>query len=688
MTVIQSAWRDEDAEAFRGQFAEQGADLADRVYTSRLLGSDPGLVLHGGGNTSVKTQQCDELGRPVDVLCVKGSGWDLGGIAPAGLPAVALKPLLELRECPSLSDEAMVNAVRRCLMDASAPNPSVETLLHAFLPHKFIDHTHANWVLALANQPDAEAVCRRVYGDTMGIVPYIMPGFDLAQKAAEVYEADPSVEGLILINHGIFTFGDTAQIAYERMIDKVALAQRELRKNPAIRVAPPAPSVLGAVVSETQRRVLNHLRSALVTAAHSRGAQILVVRRNQEILDFLERDDLDDLARRGPITPDHVIRTKQKPLILRPPAAPDQVRGYLEKAVADYVAEYVTYFETQQKNKGTDKKRLNPLPIVFLIPGLGLVTAAPTRSAAAVAADLWQQTLVVQRAAEPYGRYQPLNDAHMFDMEYWSLEQAKLGKKKPAPMAGRVVLVTGAAGGIGRACAEIFAAEGANLVLADVDGERLSETRRALAKNHKVGMTTLAGDITDAAYVQRLCDHAVTLFGGLDCVISNAGRAFTGPIAETTDALKASLDINLLSHQYLAAAASKVMQAQGHGGCILFNASKSAFNPGPGFGAYSVAKAALIALAKQYAVELAGDQIRVMAVNADRIRTGLFDEKLVAERAAKRGLEPAAYFRANMLSVEVTAADVARAFLHLYQSAKSTATLFTVDGGNIAASPR
>lgn len=686
--MIRSAWCDDEAARFRADFAAFGVDLAERVYTSRLLGGDPGLVLHGGGNTSVKTVARDELGREVPVLCVKGSGWDLGGIEPAGLPAVALQPLLDLRACASLSDEAMVNAVRRCLMNASAPNPSVETLLHAFLPHKFIDHTHANWVLALANQPDAEAICRRVYGDRMGIVPYIMPGFDLAKKAAEVYEADPTVEGLILINHGIFTFGDTAKAAYERMIDNTALAQKALLEVPGVRVDAPAPSVLGTVAPAEQQRWLNGLRAALNKAPASVGRQILVVRRNQEILDFLEREDLDSLACRGPITPDHVIRTKQKPLILRPPADAEALAGYFEKAIADYVAAYDSYFETQQAAKQTTKVKLNPLPVVFLVPGLGLVSAGRTRSAAAVAADLWQQTLVVQAAAETFGAYQPLSDDHIFDMEYWSLEQAKLGKNKVPALAGHVVLVTGAASGIGRACAARFAAEGANLVLADRDEEGLLRARREIGKQFKVGLTTFAGDLTDPAYVARLVGHAVTMFGGLDGVISNAGVAFTGPIAETTAALKASLEINLLSHQYLAAEAAPLMRRQGSGGCLLFNASKSAFNPGAGFGAYSVAKAALIALMKQYAVEFADAGVRAMAINADRIRTALFDEKLVAERAAKRGLAPDEYFRANMLAAEVYAEDVAAGFLYLYTAEKSTATVFTVDGGNVAASPR
>ncbi|CAM2068067.1 bifunctional aldolase/short-chain dehydrogenase [Sulfidibacter corallicola] len=683
-------WNEADAASYLDRYAGVSRDLALRVYTSRLLGRNPALVLHGGGNTSVKTHLRDELGRDVEVLCVKGSGWDLAHIEPPGFPAVILDPIRDFRQLDDMSDEAMVNGVRRFLLDTGAPNPSVETLLHAFLPHKFVDHTHADAILALADQPDAEALCRRVFGGRMGIVPYIMPGFQLAKAAAEVYERDPEVEGLILINHGIFTFADDARTAFERMLEMVALAeqwQRGHAETPEVGSASPKHDFLA---DGDVSRHLARLRGLLVNHPRGIGAQVLRVRRTPRIEAFLMRPDLTEVATRGPATPDHVIRTKQKPLVLARPEATDH-EGFASQVVdelARYVSDYDHYFQTWMSQKQVEKTQLHPLPIVFLIPGIGLVTAGKTVAAAEIAADIWEHTIDVILAAESIGRYTPLPDGDIFDMEYWSLEQAKLGKKKPKPLAGRVALVTGACGGIGRGIAEAFAAEGANLVVTDMDAEALALEARRLADRFGVAVESRAGDLTDPSFSASLITAAGCAFGGLDAVLSNAGRAFTGPIDKTTDTLRTSLEINLLSHQYLAAAAVEMMVPQALGGCLLFNASKSAFNPGPGFGAYSVAKAGLIALMKQYAVEFADSGIRAMAINADRIRTNLFDADLVAERARQRGLEPDQYFRANLLGREVSAEDVGRAFLRLYLSEKTTAAVFTVDGGNIAASPR
>lgn len=681
-------WSDEDARAYRQRYADWGEDVALRVYTTRLLGSDPALVLHGGGNTSVKTALADELGRPVEVLCVKGSGWDMGDIEPPGLPAVQLGPLRELRALSTLSDEAMVNSARRCLLDANSPNPSVETLLHAFLPHKFVDHTHADAVLALADQADAETACRDLYGDRFALVPYIMPGFALAKKAAEVFEANPQAEGLILLQHGVFSFGETAKSAYDRMIDAVAMADRALRAKARgfvwLEDAKPTPKPL------ERADCLAIVRGCLGALEQGPGRVVLEWRRSDQIDAFLARPDLADLAARGTVTPDHVIRTKQKPLIAINPAldGPDAFRRQIETAAAAYVEEYRAYFQRQTSAKNADKTMVQPAPTVVLVPGLGLIAAGKNAKAANIVADIYERTIDVILKAEAIGRYSPLPEDDLFDMEYWSLEQAKLGKKKPAPLAGHVALVTGAGGGIGRAVARELAQAGAALTLTDLREEPLAELAADLRREFKTPVIVEPCDITDEAAAARLVGHTVRAFGGLDLVVSNAGRADTGPIAGANAQLRASLEVNLLAHQYLASAAAELMKRQGLGGCLLFNASKSAFNPGPGFGAYSVAKAALIALMKQYAVEYAAHGVRSMAINADRIRTGLFSQDLLSARAEARGLTPDQYFKANLLGREVTAEDAAQAFYRLYLSEKTTGAVLTVDGGNIAASPR
>lgn len=677
---MQSAWSDEDARIAIERWGTgpgRNEDLALRVYTSRLIGAEPSLVLHGGGNTSVKTTLPDDLGEPTRVLCVKGSGWDLGGIEPEGLPAVRLATLAALREREALSDEDMVNAARVRLLDASAPNPSVETLLHAFLPHRFVDHSHADAILALVDQPDAVARCPEVFGERLAVVPYIMPGFALAKRAAEVYEAHPECEGLLLLQHGLFTFGDTAREAYERHIAAVTRAQQVIAEHRAkVPVAVvPRPDVDWPALAPVLRGRLGQ----------GKRRYVLEVRRSSRIRAFVDDDDLSGLATRGPVTPDHVIRTKPWPLLLDPGRAGDAdgVSAHVTMALDAYREHYRRYVQAQMERRSRAITPLDPDPRVILVPGLGIVAAGADARAAAVAADLYEHTIGVIRDAEAVGRYQALPELDLFDMEYWSLEQAKLRRKTPPPLRGRVVLVTGAASGIGAATARAFAAQGAALYLVDRDGEALAAVAGRLGAPHEVV------DLREREAVEAAVHHAVARFGGLDGVISNAGTAPQAPIDRCPpQVLLDSLAINLLAHQWLAAAATAVMRAQGMGGFLLFNASKAAFNPGAGFGPYAVAKAGLVALMKQYAIEGGDAGIRSNAINADRIRTGLLDARDVEARAKARGLSADDYFRSNLLRREVTAEHVADAFVALARAEATTGTVLTVDGGNIAAAPR
>lgn len=680
---MQSKWSDQDAKAAVEKWASGygetqhavNEDLALRVYTCHLIGNEPTLVLHGGGNTSVKTRLRDDTGEEVDVLCVKGSGWDLGDIEPPGLPAVRLESLAALRRRPSLSDEDMVNAQRTRLLDSASPNPSVETLLHAFLPAKFIDHSHADAVLALADQPNSEAICQEVYGDRLALVPYVMPGFDLAKLAAEVAEANPKAEGLVLLRHGLFTFGETAEESYERHVRAVDDAEKFIdaarkRSKAASRTRKTAPDY--ATLAPILRGVLG--RDTRV---------VLELRTSDAIAHYLERDDLASVSQRGTPTPDHVIRTKRVPLLLALDAgmSPDAIRAHIEERLFAYQADYAKYVRTEASNKKRAVVALDSNPRVILVPGLGVITADATPKQASVAADLHEHCIDVIEAAEAVGTYEVLGHGDVFDMEYWSLEQAKLGKKKAAALTGHVVVVTGAASGIGAATAKRFAAEGACLFLID------RADCAALAKKLGAGHATL--DVTDASALRRAMHEVVTRFGGIDGVISNAGVAPQGAMHELSDDdLRASFDINFFSHQVVASEAVRVMRAQGTGGFLLFNASKAAFNPGKDFGPYAVPKAALVALMKQYALENGEVGIRSNAINADRIRSGLLPPEFVAERAAARGLDADAYFRSNLLGREVSAEDVANAFLHLALAPSTTGCTITVDGGNIAASPR
>lgn len=677
---MQSRWSDADAQAtierYRGD-PQVNEDVALRVYTSRLIGRDPALVLHGGGNTSVKTFLVDDTGNEVRVLCVKGSGWDLGSIEPAGLPAVRLDTLSALRDREALSDEDMVNAQRTRLIDSRAPNPSVETLLHGFLPHKFIDHSHADAILALVDQPNAEAICKAVFGPRLAVVPYVMAGFELAKLAADVYEADPTVEGLVLLQHGLFTFGDTAKESYQRHIDAVDAAERFISANTETRVAVRAnPGSLGY---ETLAPILRGLLST------TERRYVLNLRRDPAIDAFLARGDLDSVTQRGTATPDHVIRTKRLPLLLEisPEMDGDAVATHVGERLTFYREDYIAYVESEAKRKGRRVAQLDPDPRVVLVPGLGLVAAGASEKAASASADIYEHTIGVIEAAEAVGRYQPLPAAALFDMEYWSLEQAKLGKANPKPLQGRVVYITGAARGIGAATAKAFADAGASLYLTDRDEASLRDIAQATRAAYEVV------DVANEDAVRSSVTHCVRAFGGLDGVVSNAGVASQAMIdSVATEDLKRNFEVNFFSHQYLASEAVRVLRAQGIGGFLLFNASKAAFNPGKGFGAYATAKAAVIALMKQYAVECGDIGVRSNAVNADRIRTALLDEEDVRRRAEARGLDPDAYYRSNLLRREVTAEDVAGAFVNLALAVSTTGCVVTVDGGNIAASPR
>jgi rhamnose utilization protein RhaD (predicted bifunctional aldolase and dehydrogenase)/NAD(P)-dependent dehydrogenase (short-subunit alcohol dehydrogenase family) len=680
---MQSRWSDADAREFVLRYQDTcNADLALRVYSSRLIGADPSLVLHGGGNTSVKTLLRDDLGREVHVLCVKGSGWDLGDIEPAGLPAVRLQPLQALRKLPRLSDEAMVNAQRIRMLDASAPNPSVETLLHAFLPHKFIDHSHADAILSLVDQPDAAELCAEVFGPRFAIVPYIMPGFALAKLAAEVYERDPRVEGLLLLQHGLFTFGESANESYERHIAAVDAAERFCAGRSRSRAA-------GGAVPQPVASPLPYARFApLLRGLLGDGVArrfVLCRRQSPAIERFFADPQLAALSQRGCATPDHVIRTKRFPLLLTLPAvaSESQVRERIAAELARYRAEYAAYVERQMAHKAVKVTPLDADPRVFLVPGLGLITAGESAGAAGIAADIYEHTIAVIDGAERIHEYRALPEGDLFDMEYWSLEQAKLGKQKPRPLAGRVVYVTGAARGIGAATARAFAREGATLYLVDREAEALGAIARELRSAHEVL------DLTDEAAVRGSLDRVVEHFGGLDGVVSNAGIAPQGPIElASTEHLQASFLINFFAHQWVASAAAAVLKAQGRGGFLLFNASKAAFNPGAGFGPYALPKAALIALVKQYALELGEHGIRSNAINADRIRSGLLTEADIEARASARGLTSDDYYRANLLRSEVTADHVAQGFVELALAERTTGSVLTVDGGNIAASPR
>jgi rhamnose utilization protein RhaD (predicted bifunctional aldolase and dehydrogenase)/NAD(P)-dependent dehydrogenase (short-subunit alcohol dehydrogenase family) len=686
---MHSLWSDGDAEAMVRRFGDSagpgpaGRDVALRVYTSRLLGGDPRLVLHGGGNTSVKTVLPDLLGDPVEVLCVKGSGWDMAEIEPPGLPAVRLAPFGRLRARTSLSDEDMVRIQRANLLDPGAPNPSVETLLHAFLPHKFIDHTHAAAVLSLADQPDAAEHCADLYGSRVGIVPYIMPGFLLAKKAAEVFDEDPTVEGLILVKHGVFSFGDGAREAYERMIALVTSAEERLergRRNVFVPAKLPAARAEPAEIAPILRGACA-LPDPATQGIYKRF--VLDFRNAPGIVNFVNGAELSRYGQAGVATPDHTIRTKNYPLIV-PPPEPARLADFassVHDAVARFAADYHAYFARNNAVSAVKKRELDPAPRVILVPGIGLFGVGRSARDAAIAADLAESWVATVSDAEAVGTFESLTEAELFEIEYWSLEQAKLGSAPDKPLAGQVALVTGGAGTIGLATARALKNAGAEIALIDRAGAEDAATR--------LGGLGLTADVTDPAAVDAAFDRIAEHFGGLDIVVSNAGAAWQGRIGEVDEkTLRDSFELNFFAHQRVAQNAVRIMLAQRTGGCLLFNVSRQAVSPGPNAGPYGLPKAATLFLMRQYALEYGADGIRANAVNADGIRSGLLTPEFITTRAAAYGISESDYMARNLLGREVTAEDVAQAFLDLALARNTTAAFATVDGGNIAAAPR
>jgi rhamnose utilization protein RhaD (predicted bifunctional aldolase and dehydrogenase)/NAD(P)-dependent dehydrogenase (short-subunit alcohol dehydrogenase family) len=635
----------------------------------------------------VKLWNTDLLGEKVQVLHIKGSGWDMADIEPEGLPAVRLQPLLKLRHMKELSDEAMINFERSNLIDSGAPTPSIETLLHAYLPHLFVDHTHSSAILSLTNQPNGEDLCREVFGDRMGIVPYVKPGFDLAKRAADVFESRPEAEGLILLKHGIFTFGNTARDAYDRMIDAVSLVEQRLRQGRKAVFAGsplPTPNLTAAEIAPILRGACS-LRDESWLDNWRRF--VLDFRTGREILTYVDGEDLCRYSQEGPATPDHTIRTKNWPLILpaREQNNIDAFKVVVTRAVENFSTMYNNYFERNNAIQRYPKKKLDPIPRVVLVPGLGLFGVGDTANAAKIAADIAESTIETITKAEAIGRFESATEPDLFDIEYWSLEQAKITQVPQKSLSGQVVVVTGGGSGIGAATAAAFSREGAEIAVLDINQTAAKTTARGIADS----AISVTCDVTNPNSVKSAFDIVCQCFGGVDIVVSNAGAAWEGKIGDVSDeVLRKSFEVNFFAHQSVAQNAVRVMRAQGHGGVLLFNVSKQAVNPGLDFGPYGLPKSATLALVRQYAIDHGGEGIRVNAINADRIRSNLLNDEMIENRARARGVSEAEYMSGNLLRREVRDQDVAQAFVHLSLQTKTTASVTTVDGGNISAALR
>ncbi|MDQ3034683.1 MAG: bifunctional aldolase/short-chain dehydrogenase [Myxococcota bacterium] len=650
------------------RYREQDAPselLALRCYTSRLLGAEPSLVLHGGGNTSVKGPSKDFFGDPVDVLWVKGSGWDLATIEPAGFSPVRMRALLRMADLEALSDVDMVREQRAALLDPSAPDPSIEAILHAIIPTRFVDHTHADAVITLTNTPDGEARVRALWGDRVLVIPYVMPGFVLAKEVRErTRSIDWSrVEGILLMHHGLFTFHDDARESYERMIRLVHEAELELQRLGAW-AAPARLSESAAAESPLDLVALASIRRDVSRAAGK--AMITMCDASPDAAGFASRGDVGDLATRGPVTPDHVIRTKRIPAVLESDPAAD---------VEAYARAYAAYFARHDDGSRT---MLDPAPRWAVWKGVGTLAFGTTAKAASQVGDIARSTMRCFQWGEALGGWRPLGEADLFEMEYWELEQRKLRKGGATPaLAGKVALVTGGATGIGRAIASMLREHGAAVCVLD----RKPEVRETFRGPDALGIEC---DVTERTQVDAAVAACVQRFGGLDVLVSNAGD-FPGSkrIEELDDALwERTLALNLGSHMKVMRAAAPFLM-RGIDASIVVVASRNVPAPGPGAAAYSVSKAGLTQLARVAALELAPSGVRVNVLHPDKVfDTELWTDETLALRAQSYGVGVDEYKRQNLLHAEVTTRDVAEAALALIKMRATTGAQLPIDGGS------
>ncbi|MEO8198163.1 MAG: SDR family oxidoreductase [Thermoanaerobaculia bacterium] len=665
---VLSRWSDTEAEVWARSNSDPA--LGERVYTSRLLGAEPSLVLYGGGNTSVKSTLADLHGENRAVLWIKGSGADLGEVTAADFAPVDLASACRLLELPALSDSALLRGLRLLRLDPDAPTPSCEALLHAFLPARFIDHTHADSALAVLDSRRGARLAEEIWGADHLIVPYVKPGFDLARRVHDLWlaagDAARRWSGIVLLNHGIFTFGATARESYERMIASVERARRRLppaARRPAVLAPRPRPATPGswttldvaALRCEVSMLAGRPLVARLDATAATRTA----------VADVRFRRVLS----RGPLTPDHALRTKPWPLCLTDPkgSAP---------AVARYGHEYAAYFE--QHAAGRPLERLDLAPRVALLPGGGLIGFGDTAQAADAALAISRHTLAAARAAQALGGYRPLPASELFEVEYWDLEQAKLKTAAPPlPLGGRVAFVSGAASGIGRACLEALRRRGAAVTGLD---------RRPLGLDGP-DLLALVGDATDEATLRAALERTVESFGGLDALVLNLGFFAAGEeIQELPDELwRRAFEVNVEANFRLLRAAAPLLALAPFGGSIVVIGSRNVLAPGPGAAAYSASKAALVQLARVAALELAPRGVRVNILHPDAVfDTDLWTSEMLEKRAARYGLSVEQYKRRNLLGCEITARDVGElaAALATDLFAKTTGAQIPIDGGS------
>ena len=670
-------------------------------YRSNLLGRDLRITNFGGGNTSAKLRMPDPLtGEAVEVLWVKGSGGDLGSATLdsfATLYLEKLESLTRLYRGVACEDE-MPARFAHCTFDLNPRAPSIDTPLHAFIPHRHIDHMHAEAVIAFAASANGERLTREALGDDVAWVPWQRPGFELGLIVGRIARERPQLKGLVLGGHGLISWGATSRECYHVTLDIIRRAACWLDAHG--RSAPLGAARAASIDRSERERLLITIAPTLRALLSPLGPKVMHHVDSPEVLEFVASEHGESLAARGTTCPDHFLRTRVRPLFV--PFAPGRetaadLTARLPALVAQYCSEYAGYYE---RCRHADSPAMrDPHPVLVLVPGLGLFAFQKDKATARVAAEFFESTIRIVRWAEGVDRYVPIGEQEAFNIEYWSLEEAKLRRlPRPKSLDGRIALVTGGAGAIGSATAARLLGQGAAVVLLDIDAAALDTARAALAGAHGADrVRAFACDVTQEAAVIAAVGYAVREYGGFDIMVANAGIASASPVDETSlSTWQRNLDVLATGYFLISREAFRVMKQQQLGGSIVFVGSKNALVASAGASAYGAAKAAAVHLARSLAMEGAAHGIRANVVNPDAVIRGsrIWSGSWRAERAASNRIEPGEveefYRQRSLLKRSVYAEDVAEAvyFFASERSAKSTGNILNVDGGMAAAFPR
>jgi rhamnulose-1-phosphate aldolase/alcohol dehydrogenase len=661
------------------------------VYRSNLLGSDRSLANWGGGNTSAKGQAVDHRGRTVEVMWVKGSGSDLASAGPGDFVALRLEDLRELEARESMEDEELVEYLGHCVLHPGSPRPSIETMMHAFLPFAHVDHTHPDAILALATAADGEDWARRVFGERVIWQPYRRPGFGLAKAVAQAVRRHPQAQAVILDRHGLVTWGDTSRECYARTLAVVGEAEDAVRAHARGRAILASPVRLG---QREREELLQRALPVVRGLVGDRRRMVLAVDVDEDTLSFTADPQAAQVADRGSACPDHLVHTRPWPLWVAwdPQEGADRLEERLREGMRAYAQRYQAYFEAHRGRAQTADVLEHPYPRVVVLPHVGVVTTGRDAAMAEVARDLYRRAIAVMRGAETLSRFTSLSEQDAFDVEYWPLELYKLTRRPPdRELSGRVALITGGASGIGRATAHLLAREGAHVVILDQNAQEAEGVAEAIRQAHGRGRAmAVAADVSSEEQVRSAFAATVRAYGGVDIVVNNAGFAHAAAVEDTElDAWRRVFAVMVDGYFLVAREAFRIFKAQGIGGSLIFVASKNAVQAGKNNAAYSAAKASELHLARCLAEEGGEYGIRVNTVLPDAVLRGssIWDTSWREERAKAYGIAPQEledfYRRRTALRTNILPEDVAQAiaFFASDRSAKTTGGALTVDGG-------